>query len=506
MKQQLLLFSFLISMQLLLAQNITVQLIDKITQAPIPFAAIQTGAYSGVISNEEGYFTVNAHDDSTNLTISSMGYITKTLTVAAIKSSNYLIALETAVNQLDEVYLSNKKPNIDSIIARVKRQAHKNYNTDLKQYDIFRRVADYIEFKDLNFEIDKASQVKKQQLEKVNADLQALTHAVMNSNTVQYLDFKGSLYTQANDSSKLTVSKAIKLLDHAKDFSIDQVQDRAKNILLRYLDTTKTYKVKTGLFKIEDSLSFAKIKQERDKAKKDEFDINQLKRATKSTLRYSKFYDNSFLMTVLNPRLYEYALEDITVYNQQPTYIISYQPRKGKAKHSGKLYITEDDYAITKVTYSYFENRHGSKMNLKFLLGVKYEENLSTGLVLFQKQIDGTYQPKYIKHESGSYFYISRDLTLIENSRDRFKLSTDFTIEGNNRTKEELLITATNTITLNDYNSIKQHKKTPYQTLTKFDNTIWDSEETLEPLQDMKAFGSESNWFKKQVIQINCSQ
>src|SRR5690606_41157430 len=113
-----------------------------------------------------------------NLTISSMGYITKTLTITAIKSSNYLIALETAVNQLDEVYLSNKKPNIDSIIARVKRQAHKNYNTDLKQYDIFRRVADYIEFKDLNFEIDKASQVKKQQLEKVNADLQALTHAV----------------------------------------------------------------------------------------------------------------------------------------------------------------------------------------------------------------------------------------------------------------------------------------------------------------------------------------
>ena len=51
-----------------------------------------------------------------------------------------------------------------------------------------------------------------------------------------------------------------------------------------------------GLFKIEDSLSFAKIKKEREKAKKEEFDTNQLKGATKHLLRYSKFYEESFLM------------------------------------------------------------------------------------------------------------------------------------------------------------------------------------------------------------------
>src|SRR5690606_10086505 len=143
----------------------------------------------------------------------------------------------------------------------VKRYAPKNYNTDLRQYDIFRRVADYIEFKSLDFEIDKASQVKKKQLEQVNTDLLALTNTIMNSKTIQFVDFKGALYTQTKDSSKLIVNKATKLLDYNKDFSIDNVQERAKNILLRYLDTTKTYKVKTGLFKIEDSLSFDKIKQ-----------------------------------------------------------------------------------------------------------------------------------------------------------------------------------------------------------------------------------------------------
>ncbi|PKQ44729.1 carboxypeptidase-like regulatory domain-containing protein [Confluentibacter flavum] len=487
-------FPFIVcfGLQIISAQNITAKLIDKTTKAPIPFATIKTGNYSGVISNEEGYFTINPNAlENTNILISFMGYGSKTLTIADIKSLNYSIELEPAVNQLDEVYLSNKTPNIDSIIARVKRHANKNYSTDLRQYDIFRRVADYVDFENLNFEIDKASQVKKQQLEQVNTDLQALTNAIRNSKTVHYIDFKGTLYTQTKDSTKLTVSKATKLLDHNKDFSIDKVQERAKNIMLRYLDTTKTYKVKTGLFKIEDSLSFAEIKKEEKKEEKEEFDINGLKGATKGLLRYSRFYNNSFLMTILNPRLYDYTIDDMTVYNQQLTYIISYQPRKGKAKYSGKLYVTDGDYAVTKVTYSYFENRHGSKVNLKLLLGVKYEENLNSGLVLYQKQNDSTYQPKYIKHESGSYFYVSRDLTLIENSKDRYKLSTDFTIEGSNRTKEELLITNTKATTLNDYNSITQQKKTPYQSLTKFDNTIWGSEETLEPLQEMKAFGNE---------------
>ncbi|WP_111306835.1 carboxypeptidase-like regulatory domain-containing protein [Confluentibacter sediminis] len=493
MKNTLFLIITCIGLQIISAQPITAKLIDKNTQAPIPFAAIQTGAFSGIISNEEGYFTLSSPEETSSLTISSIGYSTKTLTVADIKSLNYIIALETAINQLDEVYISNKKPHVDSIIARVKRYSKKNYNSTLRQYDIFRRVADYVNFENLDFEIDKASHVKKQQLDKVNTDLQALTKAIKTSNIVNYQDLKGSLYTQTQDSSKLTVSKVTLLLDHDKDFSIDNIQQRAKNIMLRYLDTTKTYKVKTGLFKIEDSLSFAEIKKEQEKAKKEEFNSKDLKQSTRRTLKYSQFYDNSFLMNVLDTRLYDYTLDDITVYNQQLTYIISYEPRKGKAKYSGKLYVTDSDYAITKATYSYYENRHGSKLNLKLLLGVKYEENLSSGLVLYQKQSDSTYQPKYIKHESGSYFYVSRDVTLIENSKDRYKLSTDFTLEGNNRTKTELLITANNPITLNDYNAITQPKKVPYQSLKKFDTAIWGDDETLAPLQEMKAFGNEGN-------------
>mgnify|MGYP000173919412 CR=1 FL=1 len=36
---------------------------------------------------------------------------------------------------------------------------------------------------------------------------------------------------------------------------MDDIQEKAQKIVLSYLDTTKTYKLKSGMFKIEDSLS-----------------------------------------------------------------------------------------------------------------------------------------------------------------------------------------------------------------------------------------------------------
>lgn len=490
MKHFLLLYFCFSTLQLLSAQNISVQIIEQHTKTPIPFATIKTGENSGTISNEEGFFTLPTNDYQ-KIIISSMGFESKTLSLDDIKALNYVVTLNAAINQLDDVYLSNKKPNVDSIIARVKRHTKQNYSTKLRAYQIFRRTTDYMDFEHLDFEIDKATHVKKQQLEKVNNDLQAMTTAIMNSKTVHFTDFKGAFYVK-NDSTKLTVSKATRLLDHDKNFSIDYVQERAQHILLSYLDTTKTYKVKTGIFKIEDSLALGdEMKKEQEASDKETFNIKDLKNATKRHLKYAQFYDNSFLMNLLDTRLYDYVLEDVTFYNQQLTYVIRYQPRRGKAKYSGKLFVTDGDYAIAKVDYSYFENRHGSKMNLKFLLGVKYEENLNSGLLLYEKQSDSTYQPKYIKHESGSYFYVSRDLTLIENSKDRYKLSTDFTIEGQTLSKEEVLVTSSKNISLNDYDAITQEKKVPYQTLKQFDSTIWGDEETLEPLQEMKAFGSE---------------
>lgn len=485
MKYNILLF-FLCFCTTLLSQNITGKLIDKVTKNPIPYANIKTGTYAGVISNDEGFFTISSEDATKSITISCMGYENITLTIKDIKALNYVITLQQALNQLDEVFISSKAPNADSIIARVKAKLEDNYNNDLQEYNMFKRTTEHVDFKSLEFEIDKASNVKRKQLEGVNTSLTSLANQVKNSDMVEFTDLKGKIFTLNKDSIKLKVEKATELLDAKNNFSIDNIQEKMQNIILKYLDTTKTYKLKTGLFKIEDSLALNDEDFKEDES--NEFNVSYLNNTAKSILKQSQFYENSMLNNILNSNLYDYNVDDVGYNNGKLTYVVSFKPRKGKANYSGKLYVTDDTYAITRAHYSYYKNRRGQKVNLKLLLGVKYIENVSKGTIIFTKDSSNLYHPKYIKSTYGSYFYVSRPLKFIENSSKRNKVAFDFTMEGDNLTKQELLITGINKLTLLDFEAETQAEKTTVVKLNKYEKSIWDNEGVLAPSLEMKAF------------------
>jgi len=485
MRLKITLLFFLVSFSVF-SQSITAKLIDASTKAPIAFANIKTGAYSGTISNDEGYFTVLATSDTNNITISCMGYASKTLSIKKIVSMGLLIALEPASNQLNEVFISNKRPNTDTIIARVNANISKNYKFDLNAYNVFYRATDYVNFKSLEFEIDKASHVKKQQLEGVNKSLTALANQVKSSNMVQFTDFKGHVFTLNKDSIKLKVEKATELLDSKKDFSVENIQKKMQDIILKYLDTTKTYKLKTGLFKIEDSLALNDDDFKEDDT--NEYNTSYLNNDTKSILNQVLFYEDTFLNTILNSDLYTYSFKDVGYNNGELTYSIGFTPRKGKAKYTGTLFIAEDTYAVSRIDYNYYEDRHGQKLNLRLILGIKYIENKNEGTIIFAKDSSNVYQPKYIKRTTGSYFYVSRPLKFIENSSNRYKVSFDFKIEGQNSNTQELLVTNHKTLSFLDFQAERQTDKTPMIKLGKYEKTIWDNEGIIAPSLEMKVF------------------
>lgn len=471
-----------------LSQNITGKLTDKNTKQAIPFATIKTGDNSGVISNDEGYFTINSKNKT--LTISCMGYQNKTLTIKELIILNYNVELEESINQLGEVFISSKALNADSIIAKTKSKLTSNYNHELNKYNIFRRITDKVNFKNLTFEIEKASHVKKTNLESANEKLKALSKKIQESDMVNFTDFKGEYYALNKDSSKLVVQKATELLDSKNDFSIEQIQEKTQNIILKYLDTTKTYKLKSGLFKIEDSLSLNDENQESNKKK--EYNVSHLNDGTRAFIKQHLFYEDSFLDELLNFNLYEFTYEDTAYNNNELTHIINFTPKKGKAKYTGQLFINDNTYAVTRVDYKYYKNRHGEKVNLKFILGIKYIENLSRANILFEKDSTNMYYPKYLKYTSGSYFYVNRDIKFIENSKARNKTGFSFKIEGDNRTTEELLFTSHIKMNLDDFKSIKQDSTVTYQQLNKFEKTMWEDEQIIEPTQEMKSFKSDN--------------
>jgi hypothetical protein len=490
MKNIFICISFFYFNSFIFSQNITVKLIDKNNGTAIPYANIKTGEYSGVISNEEGFFTIIETQSVNSITISCLGYKNKTLSIPDLKSLNFIVRLEESINELNTVYVSNKRPNADSIIARARQNISKNYDTKLYKHEIFSRETAYMDFDRLDFEIEKASHVKKKNLESANKSMDSLSKAIINSKTKHFKDFKADLFTNDSTNSKLKVYKATELIDQKNNLSIEEVQNKAQHIILKYLDTTLTYKLKTGLFKIEDSLSLKD--NDNTKQSKNEYQVKDLNEQANNILKRSQFYENSMLSKILDAALYEYHFDDVSYFNNELIYIISYKPKRSKSKYTGKLFIADDTYAITKVNFEFADGKRGEKLNLKLILGVKYIENMRKGTVIFQKDTLNKYQPQYIKYEEGRYFYVSRPLKFIENSPEKNKTSFDFTIEGNIMTKQELLITTSSKINLAVFNKLTEEKTVPYLKLNTYDATIWGQDKTLEPLTEMKEFKGEN--------------
>ncbi|WP_299228048.1 carboxypeptidase-like regulatory domain-containing protein [uncultured Psychroserpens sp.] len=484
MKRYLTLIAVLTIAYISQAQNLTAKIIDATTKEPIPFVAVQTAKYKGVISNDDGIFIINIEDTSSNqITLSCLGYNTLTVSIDDLKASNFLLMLQPATNELDTIYLSNTRPNVDSIVAKVNRNLVKNYRTDSLKYSFFYRETSYIDFKNLDFEVKKASHFKKRQLVDANDNLRRMSDEIMTSNYVNFTDITGDLLILNPKKKKLTVEKATKIVNSKKDFSIDKVQEKAQNIVLKYLDTTKTYKLKTGLFKIEDSLSL--VEKDSDKGK-NEFELKNLKSRSASLL--SQLGSNGILKTILNTDDYEYTLENITFNKGEMIYSILFEPRRSRAKFTGRIYVSDDTYAILKLDYRYSEGKRGDKLNLRLILGVKYIENVNQGTIIYRENDLGFYEPRYIKSESGEYFYVHRPLKFIENSSERNKTAFDFKIEGNTKGREELLLSSVTEISASDFEAASEAKKVPYESLRKYDATIWTGKETLAPTNELKMF------------------
>jgi len=488
MKNYLSIFIFLITTSLF-GQSLTAKVVDS-NNNPIPFATVQTNEDSGVITNEEGFFTIDLEDVASNeITFSCLGFASHSISIEAIKNNNNIIVLEEFIDELSKVFLSNSKPNADDIIQKVNNNLAKNYKHDNQTVQFFHRNTAYADFDRFEAKVTKASGMRKKQHEGVNKSLDSLTRTIVNSNTMYFQDYLGDLMIKNRKEAKLNIHKATSLVDNSKNFSLDNVQTKAQDIILKYLDTTLTYKLKTGLIKVEDSLSL-KSDNNNDKDNEDIYDIKNLKGETHSLLHDAQTYNDSFLRKIINPELYNYEFVDVTGFNGELVYIINFKPRKARSKYAGKLYIADETFAVIKLDYDFGKGKRGEKFNLKLLLGIKYVENINKGTIIFQKNADSTYSPKYINQEEGRYFYVNRPIKFIENSREKNKVGFNFLIEGSARSKKELFIINKSSLNQSEFSSFTEAEDVPYQKLKQYDPSIWKTHNAIEPLAEMKRFKS----------------
>ena len=138
---------------------------------------------------------------------------------------------------------------------------------------------------------------------------------------------------------------------------------------------------------------------------------------------------------------YEYTLQGTQIINGMLCYHLTFRPDRNKAKYVGELFINTDDFGLVYYKYELAPEKSDFKLNLKWMLGVKFNSFDNKMEVLMKKSPTGTYYPQLIKTYNASYVYVDRSLSFTENHpkrSERKKMKFNFLVEMITSTDDEI--------------------------------------------------------------------
>lgn len=478
------------------AQQITARILDAQTQESIPYATIRIGQ-TDLISNNDGYFTFSSKNDADVMDISFIGYDSKQLSINQLKQNNNIVYLTQGSYDIGEIYVSNIRPDPNEIMKLVNENLDINYKSIDYKSTVFIRGSNTFKPEKFEMKLKKATDLSKSEVKEINQEIESLITQTISTPTKSYSDKLIDVYKTA-DQYKLEVKKAVKLMDENRSSDYDQLQKSSTELFYKVMDTTKFYRIKSGLIGSRDTISFSKEYNENKRNTKDETEkrnLNSLKSGLKNIIRQSSFdTPKSFMASnidfIQDTDAYTYSYTDATYFGDDLVFVIEFTPKKSRAKYSGKLYVNEADYAVMRADYKLADGKKPQGINLKLLLGVKISEGLNKGIVLYRKNpITNTYYLQYSLHETEQYFYLNRPVKFIEltDGRGKDKISYNIKVEGRNIDKTEYLNISMQDISKSDYEAF-QEKEFKYQILKKYDPNIWKGFNIIEPLEEMKRF------------------
>lgn len=488
MKKTLLFLAFLSIGYSVFSQIISGKILDT-NQNPIPYVTLQIGSNYGVITNEEGVFTLetDSFSDSDTVSISCLGYKSIEYQLSDFTKPTYI--LEDSISELSEVFVTNKQLSIEEILTNIRENISSNYSIEGKQR-VFIRESSNFNLKDFDFEISKSSNFNRATIKDINRNFEIMSQRMVNSNSKYFEDTLLDLLHIA-DSTQSEIIKATKLVNVEKDLSSDAVNSKLIKTVLNVLDSSATYKLKTSIFTIEDSLKVGKILKEDSDLKKGKTTIINNKVAR--IIRNNSLVENSKLDFIFEDKGYEYTIDGISYINDDATYNISFKPTRRSAKYTGTMYVNTSDFAVVKLEYQFAENRTGKKMNLKFIAGIKLEENAYRSTVIFKKNENAIYDLYFISQENGNYVYLNRSLKFIRNKSaahtDKQQLKLKFMIEQDYKAKSELFFI--NKVALASESGVEVTEEYPINYLSKYDPSIWKDYSVLSPVQDIIDYKTE---------------
>lgn len=467
------------------SQTVSGKIINKNTLKPIDKVAIITDLKKGSTSDKDGNYSIEIRNIK-SATFSSLGFESLTLSIEDLKKLKFTVALVEKVNELDEIQLNLAKISLDSILIKTQRSMRENYISGATQSHFYARDYSEINFKKLELELEKSTLLNKKSKKLAEEELTAYASKLKTSYPEFFTEFKGVISSKKIYSKKLKKHinqnnienvDAIAVMTNDENITIKSAQTTLQNIVLKHLDSSKTYKITSGLFKVEDSLSLKEIIKETDSLSNDNtFGVQSASYQYNDAVKNALFFTKKNQYNFLDVKYYEHQFNANELLANRMYYSVSFEPNKGKSKFSGKILINPDDFTIAKIEYQFADGKRGQNINLKWLLGIKAAENIRNISVYYEKNKDNKLYVAYTKETIGTYAYVHRPIKFRENSKEKHKAKFDIKIEVDVKATREFFITDAYAI---DETKIKPLEKDDYakrkEYLTKktYNNTNW---------------------------------
>lgn len=488
--------TILLSSSLSFSQRIQGKVLSLKHQTPIFNVAVKTDTNFGAISNEKGVFELDL-TNVTTITFSCLGYQSKIIEVKTLKENNYIIFLKENINVLDEVKITASAINLDSLLLNTQKNMRLYFVAeDLLQQQFYSYSQQIVKpTKSSDVDLKRTNLLNRKQTKLARAELDSLVEKYADKpGTITeefYVNKEPAFLVDEKTKKKKIVTKINTISGFKNNYidatiSVDEMDKIFKNTLLKYLDTTKSYKAKTGLFTIDKDVSYQKISKMKDSVENDNNFI-----ASYGLLKYNEtktetaFFLEEDELNFLSRKYYDHTINKSIYTKDKKFYAVSFTPRKSKSKFFGTMLIDSENFTISKISYSYAEDKRGDHINLKFLLGVKYSENNKDVSIHYDTTNDGVLFVKYFKEEKKSYAYISRPLTFTENKgwfEKKDKIKVDFTFEVNYIESKELFYETPKTLEKTNFKEISKKelkKNIPFLTHQEYKAIKWRNKKLI---------------------------
>ena len=482
-------YAFLLTSFSIHCQSISSRVVDTKTNEGIPYATVQFSEHRGIITNEEGRFSINLNpglEQQDSIYISSMGYKKTAIPFKATLDS--VIYIEPKAIELNEVYLFNNDLSIDEIIEKVKENLPSNYNREPIKQRLFFRQSSLNTMTKLDIEFEKST------IEELNKKFLDSVVSILPRNASYYTESLCDFYRKP-DEHKLYIEKAAELYDKNNEGSMEALSAKLERIFKENVKPNSYLKIKSGWFgqKIEIDSIFDSSEEAAELEDEIKDDGNKHFLSSKKNqlhdLYSELFYnDETKLNFIDKSNRYEFSLKGFTAIEDEGVYVIEFNPKRSE-DFRGTFYVNIEDFAVMRIDY---ENVNSLK-RIK-LLGFSYEEITYKGTTIFSKGNNNKYDLRFIDKVFGRKMGVRRPLSVIEKNkyvkgrRKQNELSMELDIVNFNTEKYELVVFDSELISNGEFSNSTENETVKATYLSSYNPEFWEGYDIMEPNKAIREF------------------